>query len=208
MRLFEAPPESLIIDGKEYPIETDFRKWIEFQTIMVKNNSEDEKTADLLQFISALGLPFSENTLPAIIDFFSGGEKREQKAEKKRSYDFETDSNLIFSAFMTQYKIDLTTEHIHWWKFKAMFSSLSEENVITKIMWARTADTSKMSKEMKEYVEKIKADYPIKVSENSTKMTLEERNKKWVEHVARRFEEAEKSRMSTLRGTEQSSVDR
>lgn len=208
MRLFEAPPESLFIDGVKYPIDTDFRRWIEFQTIMTKDNSNDEKTADLIDFIESLGLPFSEGTLPAIIDFFSGGEKRKTNDSQKKAYDFELDSGLIFSAFMTQYAMDLTTEHIHWWKFKAMFSSLSEEHIISKIMWARTADTSKMSKEMKEYADRLKAAYPLTVSESGHKMTLQERNKKWVEYVARRFEEAEKSRMSTLRGTEQSSVDR
>lgn len=202
MRLFETPPESLIIDGVEYPIDTDFRRWIEFQTIMTSENTNDEKTADLIQFISDLGLPFSEGTLPAIIDFFSGGEKRKTNDSQKKAYDFELDSSLIFSAFMTQYAMDLTTEHIHWWKFKAMFSSLSEEHIISKIMWARTADTSKMSKEMKGYAERLRSAYPLSVGENGHKMTLQERNKKWVEYVARRFEETQKGDMSALRGTE------
>ena len=209
MSLYQSPPEALEIDGVQYPIDTDFRTWIEFQSIITKNNSTEEKTADLLQFIAALGLPFSENTFTALIDFFSGGDKRKSNGDKskKQAYDFDTDSSLIFSAFLTQYKTDLTTEKIHWWKFKAMFASLSKEHMISTVMWARTADTKDMSKAMKDYVADINKSYPLDVNNSVHKMTLEERNKMWFEYVERRYKEAQKSRMSALSSDKQSGVD-
>lgn len=209
MSLYQSPPEALEIDGVKYPIDTDFRTWIEFQSIITKNNTTDEKTADLLQFIADLGLPFSEDTFTALIDFFSGGDNRKSNGDKskKQAYDFDTDSSLIFSAFLTQYKTDLTTEKIHWWKFKAMFASLSKEHMISTVMWARTADTKDMSKAMKDYVADINKSYPLDVNNSVHKMTLEERNKMWFEYVERRYKEAQESRMSALSSDKQSGMD-
>lgn len=200
MRFFEAPPEEIYIDGIAYHIDTDFRVWIEFQNLITQNISDEEKTANLIFFIQKMGLPFSENTLSAIIEFFKGGEPDKPKTENKNpAYDFESDGSLIFSAFLTQYKFDLTDVKMHWWKFKSLFSGLNDEHMISKVMWARTTDKSKLSKEMKEYADKINEAYPIK---GRAKMTVEERNKQWMDYVKRRFEEAEKSRVSILRDAE------
>ena len=43
-------------------------------------------------------------------------------------YSFEHDAPYIYAAFLEQYGIDLTQENdLHWWRFKAMFDSLSEK---------------------------------------------------------------------------------
>ena len=193
MSFFESPHESLIIDGIEYPIDTDFRVWIEFQNLMLKKNTQEEKAADLCFFISEQSLPFSENTLNAIIEFFKGGDNKKSKVENKPpSYDFDTDGSLIYSAFLTQYDIDLTEVKMHWWKFKALFGSLEENHIISKVMWARNADTKGMSKQMKDYVKSLNESYPLDVDKSVYKMTLQERNQRWIGYVNRRFEEAKK----------------
>lgn len=205
MRFFESPPEYLTIDGVQYPIDTDFRTWIRFQQIITQQKTDEEKTADLLQFIAALGLPFSDNTLSAMVEFFKAGDISKAKESKGPVYNFETDGSLIFSAFLTQYNQDLTTEKMHWWRFKSMFSGLSDQHMITKVMWARGADKSKMSKEMREYAEALCAAYPIE--EEKRKMTLEERNQGMRDYIARRYEETKKGRLSALRGNEQPGND-
>ena len=172
MSFFETPPEQLTIDGVNYPIDTDFRTWIKFQNIIISNKSDDEKTADLIYYISEMGLPFSENTIKSMVEFFKGGEIRKPKTDNKKiAYDFETDGSLIYSAFLTQYNFDLISEKMHWWKFKSLFSGLDDSHMISKIMWARTADQSKMSKEMKEYANKLRENYPLNVNNNQHKMT-------------------------------------
>lgn len=187
--MYQSPPEELTIDVVKYPIDTDFRTWIKFQNIIIKKNTDEQKTADLLQFIADLGLPFSENTLKALLDFFTGGDTKPKKQEQTPpAYDFETDSNFIYTAYLTQYRIDLSQEKMHWWKFKAMFSSLSQEHTISKIMWARSADTKDMSDDMKEYISKIKNNYPLP-SDNIVykKITAEEHHKEMIENVKRRY---------------------
>lgn len=208
MSLYQSPPDFLMIDGNRYDIDTDFRAWIGFQSIMTKNNSNDEKAADLLNFIMEMGLPFSESTLDAVLWFFKAGEdKKTPETAKNPSYDFDIDSAMIFSAFLTQYNVDLTVEKIHWWKFKAMFSSLSKDHMISTVMWARNADTSEMSKSMKDYVYDIRRSYPLSVDKPVHKMTLEERNQKWIDYVTRRFEEKKKGSMPDMWIGEQPGMD-
>lgn len=198
MNFYESPPDFLEIDNKKYYIDTDFRIWIKFFKILIQNNNEDEKTANLIFFIQEMGLPFSKNTLNAILNFFKGGEiDRHTIRTKECIYDFETDSSLIFSAFLTQYNKDLTTEKIHWWKFKSLFSGLDDNHMISKVMWARNADTKGMSKEMRKYVKSLKDAYPLNYN-SIPNITLEERNRKMIDYVRERFKEAQKSSMPIL----------
>ena len=80
-------------------------------------------------------------------------------------YSFEHDDDYIYAAFMDQYNIDLQDiEYLHWWKFKAMFKSLKEDNEIVKIMGYRSMDLSKIkSKEEKAYYKKMRKLYEIPI---------------------------------------------
>ena len=69
---------------------------------------------------------------------------------------------------MDQYRIDLQDiEDLHWWKFKAMFKSLKEDNEIVKIMGYRSVDLSKIKdKEEKAYYRNMKELHKIPVSQS------------------------------------------
>ena len=88
--------------------------------------------------------------------------KEIKKETSKRIYSYEFDAEYIYSAFMEQYKIDLNKEHLHWWKFKALFNSLNEEVLFSKIMSYRAIDLSKIKdKDMKKYYKKMKKLYAL-----------------------------------------------
>lgn len=86
-------------------------------------------------------------------------------------YSFEYDDDYIYSAFLAQYGIDLQDiENLHWWKFKAMFKALKEENEFVKIMGYRSMDLSKIKdKEQKEHYKKMKQMYKIPKAKNEVK---------------------------------------
>ena len=47
---------------------------------------------------------------------------------------------------MHDYKIDLNKiRYLHWWKFKALFNGLNEDNKLIKIMGYRSIDLRKIS---------------------------------------------------------------
>lgn len=185
--LVDLLPTKVTIDGIEYKINCDFRTSILFELLMqdVELNNEEK-------LISALDLYYPE--LPANINqaiekmlwFYRCGKdevdsKNNNKGTSKavNIYSYEYDDDYIYSAFLYQYNIDLQDiNYLHWWKFKAMFKALKEDNMIVKIMGYRTIELSKIKdKEQRKYYKGLKKIYELpKMSMGATK-ELEELNK-------------------------------
>ena len=89
--------------------------------------------------------------------------QRVKKENTKRIYSYEFDNELIYSAFKDQYSIDLQDiEYLHWWKFKAMFDALKDDNKIVEIMGYRAINLSKIKdKEMRKHYKKMQKLYAL-----------------------------------------------
>lgn len=191
-------PESVLIDGKKYPINCDFRIGMQFERILKGDGSDDAKLLKLLSMYYPKIPPNLNAAIDRMLWFYRCGEE-EEKEEKPRqryqrrtskepAYSFAQDAPYIYAAFKEQYGIDLTESDMHWWKFVALFESLSEDTKMSKIMYYRKASTSGMPKERRAFINEMKKLYQIKAS-SKKKMTLEERNQKWREYVkARQYE--------------------
>ena len=70
--------------------------------------------------------------------------QKKVKGKQKQIYSYEFDDDKIYSAFIQQYKIDLQKQDLHWWQFKSMFESLTDETQIVQIMQYRATDLSKI----------------------------------------------------------------
>ena len=93
-------------------------------------------------------------------------EKTSQKATRvntKRIYSYEFDNELIYSAFKDQYNIDLQDiKYLHWWKFKAMFDGLKDDNKIVEIMGYRAVNLNKIKdKEILKHYKKMQKLYAL-----------------------------------------------
>lgn len=166
--LTDKLPESVVVDGTEYPMKTDFRTWLRF-------TSEMTSTEEIIQKLSkALILIFEGHKLPptldctlaAILDFYTGSSLKSDKnidgGNQKRLYDYEHDAEAIYASFMQYYKIDLTTADLHWWQFKALFSSLGEGTKMFEIMQCRSVNLKKIKdKEQRRYYAKMKKLYAL-----------------------------------------------
>jgi hypothetical protein len=126
---------------------------------------------------------------------FSNKETTESKKSGgnfEQAISFEQDSNLIFSAFLSQYSINLQSiGYLHWWEFKALLEGLKEDEKLSKVMAYRLTDTSKMKGEEKKFYNKMKELYKIKGA-TKKRLTLEERNQEMKDFVKQRFAEIEK----------------
>ncbi|MBD9178974.1 MAG: hypothetical protein EGP82_07345 [Odoribacter splanchnicus] len=80
MSLYREPPESVTVKGKEYPIETDFRRWIEFQGMLVAKEDDVKKAERLCGFMESLGLPLSQESLEAMMEFYSAASQEKPGA--------------------------------------------------------------------------------------------------------------------------------
>lgn len=155
-------------------IRTDFRESIKFELLMQNSNIEekDKVTLALNLYFYDINIKNEEELKKSVNDilwFYRCGKeettsqgKETKKETSKRIYSYEFDAEYIYSAFMEQYKIDLNKEHLHWWKFKALFNSLNEEVLFSKIMSYRAIDLSKIKdKAMKKQYKRLKELYKL-----------------------------------------------
>lgn len=163
--LTEHLPESVEVNGKEYGIKTDFKIWIRFSQVIFSEKGEYRALAEALCEIFKEIPPNLTGALEAMIDFYTLQKKsRGEWQENKRTqiFDFDIDSGLIYAAFFQQYRIDLTKTDMHWWVFKTLFDSLSEDTQFVKVMQFRCKDvTAIKDKEMKKYYIRMKRQYAL-----------------------------------------------
>lgn len=179
--LTEQAPHSVLVDGIACPIATDFKVWLRFSELIGKDMPEFEKMAQALKLAFGDTLPPKlDGAIKAMMDFYghTGTQDANTEREKilqKSYFDFEYDAELIYSAFLQQYKIDLCSADMHWWKFKALLTGLSEDTHFIKVVQYRSMDVSKIKdKEQKKFYLSMKKQYklPDKRSEEQKEKQL------------------------------------
>ncbi|EOU1754599.1 bacteriophage Gp15 family protein [Clostridium perfringens] len=154
--LIDRMPTKVKIGKNFYEINSDFRFSVLFELLMQDEEIEDEvkiHQALKLYFPKIPPLKYIEESINAIMWFYGCGNeessnqynKKSYSSDLEQAYSFKYDNKYIFDAFLSQYKIDLQeVEYLHWWKFRALFEGLTEENTIIKIMNYRTMDLNKI----------------------------------------------------------------
>lgn len=165
--LLEKLPEYVLIDGTEVKINTDFRFSIRFEQLFNDNTLNDKEIFARALEIYYPVIPQNINeAIEKMLWFYRCGKeiskKKKTSSSKDEIYSFDYDGDKIYSAFLDQYGLDLQdVDNLHWWKFKAMFGALKEDNEISKIMSIRAMDIGKLPKEQQEYYKKLKKIYEI-----------------------------------------------
>lgn len=197
-------PETVLIDGKEYPIRYDFRIGMQFERIQNSGTDDRDRVIRLLQIYYPAIPANVTGAINQMLWFYRCGEPEDEEEETKKkrqryqrrnsrgpAFSFAQDAPYIYAAFKEQYGIDLTAVDLHWWKFMALFESLNEETKMSKIMYYRKANTSGLPKERRAFLNEMKKLYQITdLSATGKKMTLEARDRKWMEYVRARQLEA------------------
>lgn len=177
--IIDKLPEAIVINNVNYKVNTDFRKWIEFEMLLSKKTFSDGETVENIS--TALATIFIDNPInaadiQAIIDgafwFYRCGKDKPKKTNAKDIYSFEHDDIYVYAAFKDQYGIDLQdVECLHWWKFKSLFQGLKSDNKIVEIMGYRAMPLDgKMSPEMRKFYKEMKETYVIPISKQEKQM--------------------------------------
>lgn len=176
--LVDLIPNSVEVNGIEYEINTNFRTSILFEMMMQDNELDDDLkvgltleqyylTNDIDDELIRHLINNKNEAIEKILWFYRCGKDTKKynggNGKSVKIYDYDCDDEYIYSAFLDQYGIDLQeVEYLHWWKFKAMFNSLKEDNQIIKIMGYRGMDLSKIKdKEQKAHYKKMQKLYEI-----------------------------------------------
>lgn len=130
-------PDTVTIGGKPFFINTDYRVWMRFCNEFEKWSRESDLEIAYI-FVDCVPPIQSSEDMQAILDFAypptvipRGG------GGGGRVIDYEVDADYIYSAFLSQYGIDLTETDMHWHKFRALLNGLNSSTRMYEIMGYR-----------------------------------------------------------------------
>mgnify|MGYP003289976339 CR=1 FL=1 len=124
-------PSFVEIEGIFFDIKTDFRDWLKFDRLI----KDEATTYEDIDYLYILEKPEDkEKGLKALLDFFAPPQELPRKISGGNTdpvIDYELDADLIYSAFLEQYNIDLMAQDetghalpLHWHKFQALLKGL------------------------------------------------------------------------------------
>lgn len=179
--MFNVMLDKLPTEYKGYPINSDFR--IGIQMFQIMNDSE---LSEMERFYKACELLFDVEgadqfpdmeTMQGGIQWFLSGWYTDNPVndEKKgrKDMDYDIDQWRIFSAFLTQFGINLNETDMHFWVFMGLLSTL-DECAFTRVVDIRTKKIDpKMKPSDKAELRKVKEQYALEQAEEE--MTPQEK---------------------------------
>lgn len=179
--MFNIMLDRLPTEYNGYPINSDFRIGIQmFQALSDNELSDMEKTykaCELLFDVEGIDQFPDIQTMQDGIQWFLSGwytdNQVKDSGKEKKDMDYDVDQWRIFSAFLTQFGINLNEVDMHFWVFMGLLSTL-EECAFTRIVDIRTKKIDpKMRPSDKEELRKVKERYAIEQVEEQ--MTPQEK---------------------------------
>ncbi len=138
-------PEFVEIEGKEYPINTDFRIAIDCLNIVDDEDINDyERAIAISVMLFGEDVPICEKTIELATKYLQCGETTQTQVSRKKDMDFEQDKPFIYASFMSDYQLDLSKVKMHWWQFCDLISGLTEHCVLNRIREIRNYDLSEV----------------------------------------------------------------
>lgn len=132
-----ALPNTVIVKGKAFSIYTDYRIWMRFE-IELSNYKEGNEWD--LRYLFKNEIPY-ELDLTGILEFAKPVNELPRSIGRQSHaipLDYSIDGDLIYSAFMEQYGIDLINiPELHWHKFLALLNGLNDNVKLRQVMGYR-----------------------------------------------------------------------
>lgn len=169
--LIQPYPEVITIDGKDYEVYTDFRKWIALTEALL---DKELNTMELFIVLTSVFInekpEMTQETIQQIVRFLNGntGAKKGKQSKKrnKRVLSFDMDCDCIIAAFMQCYHIDLiSVQYMHWWHFLALLYSLDDCEMKRRMDYRSINVSNIKDKKERARIRKIQSDIAIPSSE-------------------------------------------
>lgn len=193
-------PHQVILNGKPYEVETDYRLFVAFEREVFLETWHPDQT--LHAFYRGTIPEDFELALEGFLAFYraprevvvpngeesQGGEtNRGAFFDADRPYSFADDDRRIYAAFAHRYGIRLQECRMHWAEFCALFSGLYEPS-FDQIVGYRMMDLSALSGKTRARLAAVKQNWRIG---KAGSVTLKQRNDAWVSLV-RRYQQPKK----------------
>lgn len=138
MELYEALPDKVEFEGKDYALNLAFDRVLAAMAIQDDPQVPDEERMAWMMATlvpDALSLPPAKQAelLRQVFDQTISFSPRKGRGKGEKTMDFSYDADLLYASFMQAYGIDLFEEagKLHWWKFYSLLQGLPSD---TKLM--------------------------------------------------------------------------
>lgn len=158
-KVSEVLPRSVIAGGVAYKINPDFRNVL--ACLRVLSDPERQELHKVLYIVRHFYCGHPPPDMGRLFgEFISGGEAPDD--DREQLMDFELDAGAIYASFRQQYGINLLTESLHWYEFRALLQGLCEDTPFGQRVRIRGLDVNDVPEKERGKLRKIKDMLAIK----------------------------------------------
>lgn len=153
--LLDRPPETVEVNGRSYPVASDYRVALAYFRLM--GGDDDDQDKALFSLSLFFGSEMAPDDIPELQKyigwFLRRGRDEEPQDKKARVFDMLEDSGRVFAAFYQIYKINLRTARVHWWVFCELLEGLPKGTHLSDVIeirgkkfekWMKPADRNEL----------------------------------------------------------------
>lgn len=164
MKLYDSLPDSVIVDGRKYKLDLDFRNVLKMMEIM----GNDDIIQDARDYLALKCLTKHPRNVKKVLDAVKGLLFEKRPATGERITSFEQDAGLIRSAFRQVYGIDLFRSKLHWMEFTELLQNLPDGNRYEEVLGIRSRplpSPTKYNQKEREWLMKAKQQCALHLTE-------------------------------------------
>ena len=165
MKLHDSLPDSIVVDGKRYKCDFDYRNVLKMLDIL-ENEDYLPDARDFLALRCVLRR-MPRNTKAGLQAVRNALFPHRNEGGKKLT-SFEQDADLIRAAFLQAYGINLFRDKLHWLEFATLLNALPEGSRYSEVLGIRARPMPKATKwnhEEREWLAKAKAACALEITE-------------------------------------------
>ena len=172
MRLYDRLPDHVISNGKKIRLDLDFRNVLRMMDIMGRDDLlPDARDYLALKCICKHPKKGMMKDVKKLLGF------RIPDSYHERITDYEQDADLIASAFMQAYGINLFRDKLNWFEFLCFLSCIPEGSKYSDILSIRARPiptATKYNQEERNWLIKAKADFALKLTDEEQEVKYHE----------------------------------
>lgn len=151
----------MIVTGRPYRINTDFRYALKYNRMILSGEGVTEREILDLWFPEECPESFRD-AHEAVKQFYRCGmEPSGKDFEGHMPYGFDADSGALVAAFQREYHIDLTRDDLHWWRFSALLNGLTSHSFSERVQYRVCNLQEIKSKDLRRRYAKLKRSYAL-----------------------------------------------
>ncbi len=173
MKLQDALPRGVTVDGRFYRLDFDFRNVLRMMEIMGRDDLMPEAREYLAVKCLTKRPKNAGKVLEAVRSILF---QNPPKTDAQKVTDFAQDAPLIRAAFRQAYGIDLYRDRLHWIEFSELLNAIPEGSRYSEVIGIRVRPMPKPTKwnaDERAWLMKAKSDVALEMTEEERKTAYE-----------------------------------